>query len=413
MVSAEKPPGPPSLSRRPGRQGWRVLSEDLPLPVCVLRETALETNLATVAEFCASRDVWLAPHGKTSMSPELFGRQLAHGAWGLTVATGHQLRVARAAGVRRVLYANQLLGRADIAFLAGELRSDPDFAFWCLVDSVDSVRLLAGQLQRHQPGRPVPVLVEVGFPGGRCGVRDLATGLAVAEAVRDAPELRLAGVEGFEGLLQYGDPDGRAADVRGFLGSLAELAVAVDDRGLFDADPVLVSAGGSAFFDLVAEALASLRLNRPTRLVMRSGCYLAHDGGLYDRMLTAVHDRLGTGELTLQPALEVWCQVLSVPEPGLVILSAGRRDFGQDAGNPEPRKHCVRGSDVVTALSGWEVAAVSDQHAHVRAPVDHRARVGDLVGLVPSHPCTTFDKWRLIYLVDDAYAVTGAVRTWF
>jgi D-serine dehydratase len=107
--------------------------------------------------------------------------------------------------------------------------------------------------------------------------------------------------------------------------------------------------------------------------------------------------------------------VLSVPEPGLVILSAGRRDFGQDAGNPVALTHVRRGSAERRPLreSGWRMAAASDQHAHMTAPPGHGVEVGDLVALGPSHPCTTFDKWRVIYLVDDDYTITEAVGTCF
>jgi D-serine dehydratase len=59
------------------------------------------------------------------------------------------------------------------------------------------------------------------------------------------------------------------------------------------------------------------------------------------------------------------------------------------------------------------MAAVSDQHAHLTVPPGHGVAVGDLVALGPSHPCTTFDKWRTLYLVDDDYTVTEEVPTFF
>ena len=149
--------------------------------------------------------------------------------------------------------------------------------------------------------------------------------------------------------------------------------------------------------------------------MLRSGCYLTQDWGLYEALLAGLHARAGSAQPVLEPAIEVWAQVLSVPEPGLVILSAGRRDFGQDAGNPVALAHVRRGSAGRRSLrgAGWQMAAVSDQHAHMAVPPDHGAEVGDLVALGPSHPCTTFDKWRTLYLVDDDYTVTEAVQTFF
>jgi D-serine dehydratase len=393
-----------------------VLREDLPLPLCVLRGGALERNISRFQSFASSSGVLLCPHAKTSMAPALFGRQLAAGCWGLTFATRAQLEVARRHGVPRVFYANQLVGAADIRYVCGELRRDPGFDFYCLVDSVAGVRLLAERIAQADPGRPVNVLVEGGLAGGRCGVRDVGTAVEVAEAVRAAgPRLALAGVEGFEGLAQYRAPGRREADVREFLGFLARIAAALDGRGLFGSGEVLLSAGGSAFYDLVIEELTAIRLSLPHRVVLRSGCYLTQDWGAYAGLLDDIHRRTGSAEPALEPALEVWAQVLSVPEPALVILSAGRRDFGQDAGHPVALTHVRRGSTERRSLrgTGWRMTAASDQHAHMTVPPDHGVEVGDLVALGPSHPCTTFDKWRVVHVVDDDYTVTETIPTYF
>ena len=393
-----------------------VLREDLPLPLCLLRAGALDRNVARFQRYTESAGVLLCPHAKTAMSPALFGRQLAAGCWGLTVATCAQLRVARRHGVSRVFYANQLVGATDIRYVCGELRRDPGFEFYCLVDSVPGARLLAERVAAAGPGRPVSVLVEGGLAGGRCGVRDVGAAVAVAEAVRAAgPHLALAGVEGFEGLAQYRDASRREADVREFLRFLARIAQTLDDRGLFGAGEVLLSAGGSAFYDLVITELSAVRLSRPHRVVVRSGCYLTQDHGAYAGLLDDIHRRTGSGEPDLEPALEVWAQVLSVPEPGLVILSAGRRDFGQDAGNPVALAHVRRGTAGRRPLAGagWQMKAASDQHAHMTAPPGHGAEVGDLIALGPSHPCTTFDKWRVVHLVDDDYNLLEAIPTYF
>ncbi len=413
MQPAEPEPEPAAGA---GVAGRNVLREDFPLPVCVLRAAALARNLARFQRFSEDAGVLLCPHAKTSMSPALFGRQLAAGAWGLTFATGAQVRVAREHGVARIFYANELVGAADIRFVCDQLRRDPGFEFYCLADSVAAVRLLAARVAAARPGRRLNVLVEGGLPGGRCGVRDVRTAVEVAEAVRAAgAHLALAGVEGFEGLPQYRGTGDRVRDVRAFLTFLTGIAETLDARGLFDVPEVLLTAGGSGFFDLVVEVLKGARLSRPAHVVLRSGCYLTQDWGLYETLLAGLHARAGSAQPVLEPAIEVWAQVLSVPEPGLVILSAGRRDFGQDAGNPVALAHVRRGSAERRSLrgAGWQMAAVSDQHAHMAVPPDHGAEVGDLVALGPSHPCTTFDKWRTLYLVDDDYTVTEAVQTFF
>jgi D-serine dehydratase len=393
-----------------------ILREDLPLPVAVLRASVLDRNLAEFQQFSETAGVLLCPHAKTTMAPALFRRQLAAGSWGLTFATGPQVRAAREHGVPRVFYANELVGAADIRYVCAELRRDPGFEFYCLADSVAGVRLLAERVAAQSPGRPVNVLVEGGLAGARCGVRDVATAVEVAQAVRAAaPHLALVGVEGFEGLARARDDGDREPVVREFLAFLVQLAAALDQRDLFDVPEVLLTAGGTAFPDVVIDVLTGARLSRPTRVMLRSGCYLSEDWGLYARALAEMHTRTGSGAPDLEPALEVWAQVLSVPEPGLLILSAGRRDFGQDAGNPIALTHVPRGTTERRSLreAGWTMAAVSDQHAHMTVPSGHGVAVGDLVALGPSHPCTTFDKWRTLYLVDDDYTVTEEVPTFF
>lgn len=402
--------------------GWNVLREDLPLPVCVIREGALRHNGERMARFVERTGAVLCPHGKTSMSPELFERQLNDGCWGITLATCHQVQAARRHGLKRIFYANQLVGRAEIRYVLGEIERDRDFEFYCYVDSVEGVKRLSEEAERFGARRSLRVLIEVGFAGGRCGVRGTDAALEVAEAVRaSGPRLVLAGVAGYEGLFQYRPAGEREELAGGFLGSVAQVARECDRLGHFDeAEEVILSAGGSAFYDLVARTFSGVSLSRPTRVVIRSGCYLTHDSGLYAGLFEDLARRepeAGGDGLSFEPALEVWSHVLSAPEPGLVVLSAGRRDFGHDAGYPKPVKQVRPDASPAAPRdlegAGYEVVAVNDQHSYLRVPRDHGLRVGDAVALSPSHPCTTFDKWRAIYLVDDDYTVTDVIATYF
>ena len=59
---------------------WRILDDEVSLPVAVLRESCIEHNLRWMKSFMDRYGVQLAPHGKTTMSPALFHRQLEHGA---------------------------------------------------------------------------------------------------------------------------------------------------------------------------------------------------------------------------------------------------------------------------------------------------------------------------------------------
>ena len=402
-----------------GRQGWNLLREDLPLPLAVLRRSALEHNSRWMRRFLEQTGARLAPHGKTTMSPQLFQLQLEDGAWGITVATVHQLQVCRRFGVDRVILANQLVGAQAIRYVLDELHRDPGFDFFCLVDSVEGVRALAAAAREHPLDRPVQLLLEGGLPGGRTGCRDLCCAVEVAEEVRRAaPELILRGVEGFEGLIPGPTPEAAEEGVRRFLEFLVEIALECRRRGLFAAAPVLLSAGGSAFYDLVAERFARAGPGGDFEVVLRSGCYLTQDSRMYrDAFRRLALRSPGVAELGagLRNALEVWSYVQSRPEPGRAILTMGKRDASFDADLPQPLSWFRPGAHAAPMPLDEEVrvTGLNDQHAFLQIPPESPLRVGDMVGCGVSHPCTTFDRWQLLFVVDDAYDVVSAVRTFF
>ena len=401
-----------------GSAGWNVLAEDLPLPLAVLKDTALRHNSAWMRAFREMTGVTLAPHGKTSMSPQLFQRQLADGAWGITVATVQQLRVCREHGIARVLMANQLVGRQAIAYVLDELAGDPAFEFYALADSIAGVDVLARAAAARNPGRPLDLLVECGVMGGRTGCRNIDEALAVARRIADArPHLRLAGIEGYEGSVPGATPAAQEEHIAGFVGFMGEVARRCVDEGLISADPVILSAGGSAYFDMVTTLPRKLG-GRETRVVIRSGCYLTHDSDAYASAAARMRERMpliaGLGE-GLRDALEVWSYVQSLPEPGLAILTMGKRDVSHDLHLPYARVGFRPGRDArpYSLPQGCEITALNDQHAYLRTVAEADLAVGDMISCAISHPCTTFDKWRFLPIVDDDYNVIDAVTTFF
>lgn len=383
-------------------------------PLLVLDNRALEHNLRTMAEWCAQQGVFLAPHGKTTMAPQLFQRQIDHGAWGITAANVSQLRVYRAFGVSRILLANQLVDPNALAWVAGELNQDPELSLSCWVDSVQGVRLMSEALATQMLSRPLDVLVELGGDNGRTGVRTLPEALEVARAVSESPSLRLAGVAGYEAAMVRDTSDHDVSIVDEYLRALRELVVELTSVGHFDGlDEVIVTCGGSSYFDQVAEAVtAPWPAGLPVVPVLRSGCYLTHDDGLYRRLSPfGRQHRLAGSEPAFRPAMRIWSQVSSHPEPGLALATMGRRDVSFDADLPEPQ--VVRDSDGgERELHGCSVTALADQHAFLSVGPQADLRVGDWIGFGLSHPCTVFDKWPLIP-VADGDEVVDLVRTFF
>ncbi len=390
-------------------------------PLLTLRESALANNLQAMAAYCDRAGVALAPHGKTAMSPELAARQLAHGAWGITVATVGQLRTYRTFGFPRLLLANELVDEAGIAWLAAELAADPGFEAYCYVDSTDGVAILDRVLTRYPAGRRLGVLVEIGHAHGRTGCRTDAQAFDVAKAAAATGTLRVAGVAGYEGSIGAGSQAEALGLIASFCRRLRYLAETLADGPGPGPDELIVTAGGSAYFDVVTRELTAGSTAGMT-VILRSGAYVTHDHGYYGTVSPARRASPGaTDAPVLRPALELWAQVLSRPEPGLALLGAGRRDAGFDKGLPVPLRVVRRGVPVevsgagisgeVTALG--EVTELNDQHAYLRLAAGTALAPGDLVCLGISHPCTTLDKWRVIPVVSDDGRVIDTVHAFF
>ena len=375
--------GWPDLGCRVSEVAGRGLQVDeLGTPALLLHETALAGNVAAMADWCASRGVVLSPHVKTTMAPRLMEHQLDAGAWALTVANVRQARVALEAGARRVVIANEVTSAGDLAWVCAQL-GEAEVLF-----CVDSLAGVARAEAAHGAagGPPLQVLLEVGYDDGRCGVRSSAEAVEVAGAIARSPHLTLRGVEGFEG---------QAEAPQAFLEDVAAAAGAVGS--LVEADPIL-TAGGSSFFDLVLDVFGPAADQLGWTLCLRSGCYVTHDHGRYAEAAA----RWGPDAPRFEAALELRASVLSRPQPDRLILDVGRRDVSFDAGLP-----------VALGRDDLSVVALSDQHAHVRVDGASEATVGDVVRLGISHPCTTFDRWSVIALVDDDGRVLEGVTTCF
>lgn len=366
-------------------------------PVATIAGDLMGRNIRAMAQWCAARGLALSPHGKTTMAPKIWRQQLAAGAWAITVATPAQLRTARHAGIRRVIVANELIDPTALRWVYAQLAADPEWRVICWVDSVAGVHAMSAQ--HDGTGRPIDVCIEFGSADGRAGVRSPEQAREVAEAVRATPALRLVGVAGYEGVVAHGAEPHELADVDRYLRELVETHQSLFD--VYETTEVVISAGGSAYFDRVYAALApQARTNQgiTTVVVLRPGVYVVHDDGLYQDI--APQSR-GEGP-DLISAMHVWGRVLSRPQADLALLDVGRRDISADVGMPVPQR--VQHDGIwrpESALAGASIFDLNDQHAYLRIAPDSPILVGDVVRLGLSHPCTTFDKWSSIPVIDD------------
>jgi D-serine dehydratase len=393
-----------------GARDWSLFTSGFGMPIAVIIEPIARRNSRTMADYCARHGLELAPHGKTTMCPELFEIQLDDGAWGITAATVWQACTMAALGVPRVLLANQVTSVPDIRALAEAVARGTEII--CYVDSVEGVELLDQTLRDEMPRERLGVLVEYGVAGERTGVRSAAEGVEVARAARDAVHLAVVGTSGFEGVIT--DRDGVSAHdlVKQYLAELHEMTVAIDEAGLFSGDEVIVSAGGSAYFDHVAAEFVTIELSKPVRRILRSGNYLTHADAGYARSSPMGDDpRLSEEEGRLVAAMEVWGVVLSRPEPTRALVSIGKRDVSPDGDAPVLRS--ARRPDGTPVATSARPLKMNDQHLYLDLDEDDPLEIGDYVAVGVRHGCTTFDKWRVIAMVDEDYKVLRAARTYF
>ncbi|UPR59407.1 amino acid deaminase [Vibrio sp. ED004] len=387
---------------------YRLIDEDISLPVAIIKQSALTNNLNWMQSFADHHQVKLSPHGKTSMTPDFFRQQLENGAWGITVATPAQAEIAAMAGAKRIIMANQLVGKTNMAIIE-QLISEFDVDFYCCVDSSVNVQQLNQYFSNKK--QTLKVLIEFGVPGGRCGCRSPQEVLELAQTIQDSPALSLAGIEVYEGVIHG---DNAEQDIRTFLNQALTSVESLASDGLITGQPIITGAG-SAWYDVVAECLANLT---DYLAIIRPGCYAIHDTGIYLDAQSKVLQRAQVNqgyacELggDLESALEVWAYVISRPEPTKLVIGLGKRDVAFDAGLPIAERGYRNGEAI--SVKGLTATAVMDQHTFVETDGSAEIEVGDMIAFSTSHPCLTFDKWRYIAISDEDYQVTNWVETCF
>lgn len=385
-----------------------LLAEEVCLPAALVKKTALENNISWMQRYADARGVSLAPHGKTTMTPWIFQAQQQAGAWAIGVGSAWQASAAMASGIQRVLMVNQLVGKANMQVVSQLKAHYRTVDFVCCVDSEANARTLSAFFSPRQ--QTLDVLIELGVPGGRCGCRSVEDALALAQLVADLPGLTLRGLELYEGVLHGDDPQ---PQVEALLQQAATLACRM--APLVDGEFILTGAG-TVWYDVVCNVWLAAQKPPRCRIVIRPGCYITHDMGIYDiaqRELIA-RDPIAcdlAGDLT--SALELMAMVQSVPEADRAVVNFGKRDCAFDAGLPQPVAHYRNGRALPLPANEIVSVGIMDQHCMLRLAPDCDVQVGDIIVFGTSHPCLTFDKWKTLLLVDDEYTVLEELDTLF
>ncbi|PWL18521.1 amino acid deaminase [Falsochrobactrum shanghaiense] len=384
------------------------------LPLLTFDRSAWEQNCTAMFSYLHAVGARIAPHAKTPMSPELARDLLERGAVALTVADIRQAAVMLGHGFDRLILANQIGGRASGARLGRLLAQHPAAQVILYVDSLAALATAAEVAATA--GRRIDFLIEVG--GGRAGARDRATVLAILEKLADYPDLRAVGIAAYEGASASGDlvmTRKAIAELHAFAAeAFAQL------RALQPEDRLMLSSGGSSFFDLVIEDLGpTVSADGNADLVLRSGAIFFYDHGVYARGLANLDQRggfapagIGPAREAFRPALLAYAEVLSRPEPGLAICGMGMRDVSFDQGLPVPVSR-YRDGNALPVPEGAEVVKLNDQHAFLRLSADADVEVGDIFGFGISHPCTALDRWSWLFVTGPGGKVVDALPMHF
>lgn len=372
----------------------------------------MDYNSKEMVAFCKRHGFEIAPHGKTNMSPTLVDMQLVDGVWGISATSNWQMRTFYAMGVPRVILTNEVVNPTIIKWISKVVNRDKNFDLLMYVDSVGGVKILNEVLVPVKPLRPFTVLIEMGVMGGRAGARSKETAIEVAKAVDASDHLVLRGVSGFEGVALA--PEGKTVldGIDAFLDLIVDTIQSIDSLGAFAKTPeIVLTAGGSNYFDRVIAKFSPVSLSKPVRKVLRSGCYLTHDDG-FGSPDARVKD-LSVDLPHFHSAIDLWGEVLSIPEPTRAIVGIGRRDASCDVSMPVPKLIRRKGQSCFESTTGMSTYTMNDQHLYLNLSDGASVALGDLISFGIAHPCTTFDKWRNMVIVDKNYNITDIIDTYF
>ncbi|UVD59787.1 alanine racemase (plasmid) [Rhizobium sp. Pop5] len=403
-----------------GKQGWKPYDGRMALPLISLDRQAFAENAELMMAYVKSHGAEIAPHAKTPMSTVLANALIATGAWGTTVADIRQAAVLLKAGQRRLILANEIGGVAAARRLAAVLSQYPDAELHVFVDSAALLEALSCAWQERGDLPPLGLMVE--FGAGRAGIRSADDAARILDTIlaKETPAFRLTGIAAYEGAAATANAAETMQRIDALMVMTAEFLPQLRAR-IGSERPLFVTAGGSVFFDIVVARLSAAVAADPScRLVLRSGAIFFHDHGIYERGLSGLDARGGLsigGETVsaaagFRPALRLWAEVLSRPEPRLAISGMGLRDVAMDQGMPRPLA-LYRDGIRLADLESARVLRLNDQHAFVALADDSDVSVGDVIEFGISHPCTCLDRHAILYGLDPHHSVTAAFLTSF
>jgi D-serine deaminase-like pyridoxal phosphate-dependent protein len=337
-----------------------ILLDELDTPCLTVDLDVFDRNVRSCLSRLAGVDV--RPHLKTAKSPEVARLLLDAGAVGVCVAKLSEAEVMLAGGIEDVLITTEIAGTVKVRRLAGLVADWPAARVRIVVDSWDGASAIDAVLPAA-----LETLIDVNVGQNRCGVAP-EDALALADRVKGLDRLRLVGVQGYEGNLQHiRDPDERRRLCDVSMGRFAAVAEQLRAAG-HTIDVVTTGGTGTAEFCAAHEAVTEVQ------------------PGSFAFMDT---DYLDTGGIPYESSLVAISTVISRPAPDRAVIDAGLKTLSDDSG---PAR--------LVGVVGWSYQHGGDEHGVLTPngePHRRELRVGDRVGLIPSHIDPTINLHDAMY----------------
>jgi D-serine deaminase-like pyridoxal phosphate-dependent protein len=323
-------------------------------PCLIVDMDLVEKNLKTLFTKFSGSNVKVRPHLKTVKSPEFAKLLLAAGANGVCVAKLSEAEVMAAAGIEDILITTEIIGSPKLERLQKLIAKHAQVKV--VIDS--AVGASAIQNAAKNAGVQLAVLLELNVGQNRAGVEPGEPALQIANEISKQPNLKLIGIQGYEGHLQLLTDE--AERKRLCAESMEKLMSTVSLLRQNGHKIDVITTGGTGTSEYCVEAGANEV--QPGSFVFMDGAYRRAIGQRYENALTVVST------------------VISKPTENRCVIDAGFKSLSTDSGNAELKSH-----------TNMTYRPAGDEHGIIESSSNSKLKleIGDRVELIPSHIDTT------------------------
>ena len=337
-----------------------LTKQQLPTPALLLDLDKFETNLARMAARIKESGKSLRPHAKAHKCVEIANRQVAAGAIGVCVATVAEAELMASTGIPGLLLTSPVADPLKMARIVNT-------GAMVVVDHIQQVAWY--DQAASAAGKKLDVLVDLDVGDHRTGARSPEDAAEIAEAVDQAANLELRGLQAYSVLGSHAGGLEERQRVSRESFQIASRALGIMLRRGLSTEIVTGGSTGTWEIDTAVPDLTELQ----------AGSYVLMD---------LAYRREG---LDFEHALTVMATVVSANHAGFVSVDAGYKAFSTDRGyGPE-----------AVDLPGGKYRWGGDEFGYVDMP-DGLPKLGSRLEFIPPHcdPTTS--------LYDRIYACRGA-----